>query len=188
MDKPFSGLKVLGIILLIIVVLSAIYYAVVFGVMDTIVTFFANLAGKVIEAGKTFIKNVKIFFGVSVVKEEMYIRSISQEAIDGLKAQLEGQAINTDGAGLTEEMLRKMLLSEAVTSSTVDTLCVAQIEPIEILKSAKDYKDKEDLDANVGKYLDEYLKTLTTENSNDVWPKDAKGNGIWRIQFILCNK
>lgn len=181
MDKPFSGLKILGIILLIIVVLSVIYYTVVFGIMDTIVTFFANLAGKLIEVGETFARNVKIFFGISVVRNEMYIRPISQEAIDGLKAQLEGQAINTDGAGLTEEMLRKMLLSEAATSSTVDTLCVAQIEPIEILKSAKDYKDKEDLEQNVDKYLGEYFSTLTSKNSNDVWPKGIKDGKLWRV-------
>lgn len=183
MDKPFSGLKVLGIILLIVVVLSAIYYAVVFGIVDTIVNFFINLGKTVVEGVKQWLKSVKAFFGISVVTEGMYIRPISQEAIDGLKAELEGQAVDTDNSGITEEMIRKMLLVEATTSSTVDTLCVAEIEPIEILQSAKDYKDKEDLESNVNNYLYQYFNSLKSKSSkSNVWPSDVKYN--YTLYFI----
>ncbi len=129
----FSASKILSIILVCILVPAICFVAVVDGIVSTVVDFFKNLAGNIINGTLTFIENLKQFFGFSVVKDGMYIYAIGKDNVSALKDQLEAQQINTENAGLTETMLRKILLAHAVTSSTKDTLCVAEISEEDIL-------------------------------------------------------
>lgn len=90
----------------------------------------------------------------------MYIYSISSDQVTALKDQIFSQGVDTDGAGMTEVTIRKMILTYAVTSSTQDTLCVAEVSEDEILKGTE-YTD-----------LNKYFNSCTKKNSKDIFPID----------------
>lgn len=159
-SRKFSGMRVLTIILVVILVLAMLLSATIDGIVETIKNFFKNLAGIIVEGAEALFNNIKIYLGWSVVKNGMYIYPINPGNIEALKSQLEANSIDTEKAGITEVILRKILLTQAVTTSTKDTLCVAEISQEQILKNTG-YTD-----------LDDYFDSLTSEKSKDVWPID----------------
>lgn len=73
------------------------------------------------------INGLIICFGISTIKEGLYINTITQERIHELRDQLEEQ-VGNDAIGTTDVLLGKMLLTQAVTTLSENTLCVAEID------------------------------------------------------------
>lgn len=156
----FSGSKILAIILIVLIVMGLLFFAVIDGMVETIKNFFKGLVTNVIEEAEVLWDKIKGLLGISVVKNGMYIYPIDKGAVSALKQELEAKSISTDNSGITEVMLRKILLTQAVTSSTQDTLCIAEIDEQEILKGTE-YE---------GKSLKEYFNSLPNKKSKDEWP------------------
>lgn len=150
--------KVFTIGLVFILICAICFFSIADGIVELIKEFFRNLAEKVLEALENLWDKIKQFFGYTTVKNGMIITAIEKSNVESLREQIEGTGVDTEQAGITEILLRKMLLAQAVTSSTQDTLCVAEIEQADILKGTG-YSN-----------LQSYLDTLDEENSKDVWP------------------
>lgn len=153
-----SGLKILASILVVVVICAIAYYATVDGIVETIKGVFKGLVTETIEEAEAAWDKIKGFLGISVVKNGMYIYPIDKDKVSLLKEELESKGVDTDTSGTTEVMLRKILLTQAVTSSTQDTLCIAEIGEEEILKDTE-YTD-----------LNEYFNSLSKKKSKDEWP------------------
>ncbi len=165
-----SVLKTALIISLIIIFPAVAFFAIIDGAVDTVATFFKNLVGAIVEGAKWVWEAVAKFFGGSVIKNGMYIYYVSADEVSILKQKIEAQAIDTDNAGITEVLLRKMLLTQAVTSSTKDTICVAEVTEEEILQNTGYSK------------LDDYLESLEKkENAKDTFPIDDYSYDLYYI-------
>lgn len=166
-NKSGKGIKIVIAIIIIVLLLSPML--IIYGVTSTIENFIRGVVGAVVDAATNFIEDIKSLFGVSIIKNGMYIYPLKSEEVANLREQIEAQGIRTNEAGITEVMLRKMILTQAVTSFTKDTLCVAQIDENEILQNTG-YTD-----------INEYLQTLTNKNSKDVWPIDDYNYNLYYI-------
>ena len=162
-----GGTIAIAIVLIIILLSSPI---IIFtGILTTTINFLAGIFGTVIDEVLDWWDSFKSFFGFSIIKNGMYIYPLKRDSVTQLKQQLEAQSIRTDEAGFTELMLRKMILAQAVTSFTKDTLCVAEVESSEILQGTG-YSD-----------LNEYLETLEEKASKDVWPIDDPNYSLYYV-------
>lgn len=123
----------IGLIAILVVFLAAAFYAITVGIVDILKNFYNDVLQKIDDGWN----KTKRWFGMSTVKEGVRLNVIDKENVTMIKTQLEDAAIATDETGMTEVMLRKMLLANEVTSSTSDTLCAVEISPQEILQDTE---------------------------------------------------
>lgn len=161
----------IAVILIIVLFCMAALYAITEGVISMITGWMGDLLKTLSEWTDDASYELKKLFGMSTIKEGMMIYEIDQQNIETLKQTLEDEAIATDKSGMTEVTLRKIVLANAVTSSTQDTLCAVEISEEEALQGT-DYDD-----------IDEYFETLQTKKSksDNVWPID---NVNYTLYFI----
>lgn len=167
--KPIFML--IAVILIIVLFCMAALYAITEGVIGMITGWMGDLFKNLSEWTGDASYELKKLFGMSTIKEGMMIYEIDQQNVDTLKQTLEDDAIATDKSGMTEVTLRKIVLANAVTSSTQDTLCAVEISEEEALQGT-DYDN-----------IDEYFETLQTKKSksDNVWPIDEVNYTLYFI-------
>lgn len=163
--SKFGAGKIAAISIIIGVVLVVAILVVIFGILDTVVQFvvnlFVNIGNGIYDWWQSLWGNVTFHGGTRIY-------FIEEEHIDSIKSQLEAKGIDTDTSGLTSLMLKKMVLADAVTSSTQDTLCIVPVTEEEILEGIDDIDERrEDLTEAYGPREDEsdiaiYLASLET--------------------------
>ena len=149
---------IIGIIVAFVVIICLAIISFFYGTIQIVQQFIGTMTGIVAEVGEHALDWIKHIFGVSRIVDGMYIYPLEKDSITQLKQQFDAQGIDTEKTGMTDIMLRKMILTQAVTSFTKDTLCVAEVSEDEILQNTG-YTN-----------INEYFKSLDKKSSSDVWP------------------
>ena len=132
-DKAKKAVKafIIKVVLIIIAVilLAALFYAIVTGIRNV----FDGAIEEVKCVGKNLWDAVKRVFNESTVDYEVIINKITDDHVSTIRDRMDLAGIDANNNGMTNVMISKMLLANAVTSSTDDTICVAEVNKEDIL-------------------------------------------------------
>lgn len=168
MDKVIG--KVILVIILIIVLLAGSFFVIMDGTLLTLKNLI-DLARN--SAGASFNTTLS-WLGIATVEKSLPRFIIEEDMVEQLKSQLNDQQINTKTNGMTDVVLRKMLLTYAATTSLNDTVCMVEVTPEAIIEDFKKKNPKykeQNLSIDDIKNLCESL--YRKDNSNNVWTMDG---------------
>lgn len=168
MDKVIG--KVILVIILIIVLLAGSFFVIMDGTLLTL----KNLIDLARNSAEASFNTTLSWLGIATVEKSLPRFIISEDMVEQLKSQLNDQQINTKTNGMTDVVLRKMLLTYAATTSLNDTVCMVEVTPEAIIEDFKKknptYKEQ-NLSIDDIKNLCESL--YRKDNSNNVWTMDG---------------
>ncbi len=168
MDKVIG--KVILVIILIIVLLAGSFFVIMDGTLLTL----KNLIDLARNSAEASFNTTLSWLGIATVKKSLPRFVISENIVEELKNQLNDQQINTKTNGMTDVVLRKMLLTYAATTSLSDTVCMVEVTPEAIIE---DFKKKNPTYKEQNLSIDD-IKNLCEslygkDNSNNVWTMDG---------------
>lgn len=170
--------KILVVVILIVVLLAGSFIVLI----DDIIKVLEDVVSITGESVATSYNTTLSWLGVSTVKDSLPRFIIKNESIEELKNQLNEKKLDTKTNGMTDVLLRKMLLTHAATTSIKDTLCMAETTTEDIIEDFKKKNptyEKQDLNIDDVKKLCESL--YKKENSNDVWKME--GNPGYNLYY-----
>lgn len=172
--KGSSLLTGLIIILAIIVIGALVTYSVWKDLPQVLWNVGKQIWNRMEEEAKELIEKGKRFFGYCKVKGDMLIYNISVDNVKAMKQAIENDGVSTEAIGLTEKMLRKIVLANVVTSSTSDTLCTVEISEKELLQDTG-Y-------TNMQEYIDSFDDGHKKQSVKDkIWKGDAEDYTLYYI-------
>lgn len=141
---------IIVIIIMLLLIPAASYYVIVNGVVELITEVVDNIMGFVNNPGATFegMYNSTINSISYVLNLPWYKRPsgegctiiLNDSAVETIKENIKNQAIDLKSAGLSDTVIKKMILVNYMTTCTVDTeiaLPISEEEKIELLKEKK---------------------------------------------------
>ena len=164
MDKVIG--KVILVIILILVLLGGMFLVIIEGTLDIL----QKVIDFGMESATASLNTALSWLGVSTVEKSLPRFVIKEEMVEQLKSQLNDQQINTKTNGMTDVVLRKMLLTYVTTTSLNDTVCMVELTPEAIIE---DFKKKNPAYKEQNLSIDD-VKNLCgslykKDNSNNIW-------------------
>lgn len=112
------------------------------------------------------------WLGISTLKDSLPTFIITNDMVENLKSQLNNEKIDTKTNGMTDVVLRKILLTYAATTSLNDTVCMVEV-PLEAI--IEDFKKKNPT------YKEQNLSIDDVKNLCGSLYKKDNSNNIWRM-------
>lgn len=168
--------KAILVPIIIVVLIAGMFFAIIEGTIKIL----ENVVKSVKETITQTTDSALAWLGVSTIKNSLPTMVIRKSSIENLKGQLNDQKISTKVNGMTDVILRKMLLTHAATTALSDTACMAEISPEAIIEEFKKknptYKDQQLTISDVN-------NLCNTKNSNEVW-KEMQNNPGYTLYYF----
>ena len=184
-ENKFSASNILATVLLIIIagilIMTLFEHTIFESMVEIIENFIKDIVQTIGHYG--LINSIKMVFKMPVDPiPNMEVYRIGDDQIEMLKNSLLDYAVNPDHAGLTEILLRKILIANCVSTSLDNTLCIAPVTEKEIVDDInkrfdKNYEDDEAKDALKNECKKE-------KNSKDVWPAEHADNPNYDLYYV----